>query len=872
VILAKKKYACTPGQFCAALRKTGFSLVYEASFGADVVTKVYTDYIAGQVRDKGRENTHVIASPCPALMNYVEKHVPSLIDEFAPIMSPMAVQAVLARYWNEGEIAVIGANPCVTKKSELLDEELGLYDEDLTFEELIEFIDSREIIPSMLEESDFDGIQAYYGAGFPISGGLTKTLEQFTDLTEFNPIGNDYIILEGEDRSTHFLKKMALKKSENGNLSGYPLLIDLLYCEGCILGKSFGIDSDLLENRRIVSEYTQKRFERTIENEKKYKGYSILVKNTVEAPEFEKWLETVDVLIKNNKFTRTWCDKHYERKLPGEEEMRFILESDGKFASGDELNCGACGYLTCRERAIAVYNGENVLGGCVIHMKHEAKLSSDENLRLRELDKMKTEFMSTVSHELRTPLTSVLGFAKIIKKRFEDVLFPLIKEKDKKVERAVRQVKDNVDIIISEGERLTTLINDVLDLAKMEAGRVEWKIEPLSVEEIIDRAVAATSSLFEQKGLAIKMEIQGDLPMVPGDRDRLIQTVINLISNAVKFTPQGSVTCKAAFIGNEVTISVIDTGIGIAKEDQGGVFEKFKQVGDTLTDKPKGTGLGLPICKQIVEQHGGRIWVNSKPGEGSIFTFAIPVSEETETAQNKTIDLDLLVKQLTDRTKEGPPGSEWAGGKEILVVDDDTGIRQLLRQELEAVGYNVREAGDGIDAIDKIKKKRPDLIILDVMMPGMNGFDTAAVLKNDPQTAEIPVVILSVLEDRDRGYRIGVDRYFTKPYNTDNLIDEIGTLLSRGSSRKKVLVVDEDRSTLKTISDALESRGYTVVEASEGTECIKKALSEQPDMIIIDTICSEKANVVKTLRYEKGLENLIFIILDKNEKSNGLGE
>lgn len=226
VILAKKKYACTPGQFCAALRKSGFSLVYEASFGADVVTKVYTDYIAGLVRDKGRENTHVIASPCPALMNFVEKHVPSLIDEFAPILSPMAVQAVLARYWNEGEIAVIGANPCVTKKSELLDEELGLYDEDLTFEELIEFIDNRGIIPSVLEESDFDGIQAYYGAGFPISGGLTKTLEQFTDLTEFNPIGNDYIILEGEDRSTHFLKRMALKKSENGNLSGYPLVND----------------------------------------------------------------------------------------------------------------------------------------------------------------------------------------------------------------------------------------------------------------------------------------------------------------------------------------------------------------------------------------------------------------------------------------------------------------------------------------------------------------------------------------------------------------------------------------------------------------------------------------------------------------------
>jgi len=866
VIVAKKKYACTPGQFCAALRKAGFSLVYESSFGADVVTKVYVDYIDGLIKDKGRENTHVIASPCPALMNFVEKHAPSLIDEFAPILSPMAAQAVLAKYWNDEEIAIVGANPCVAKKSELLDRDLGLYDEDLTFEELINLIDGKGIIPSELEESEFDGIQAFYGAGFPISGGLTKTLEQFSDSAEYNPIGNDYIILEGEDRSTGFLKRMAQRKNEHGTLAGYPLLIDLLYCEGCILGKFLGIDSDLLENRRIISEYTQQRFKRTMENEQKYKGYAILVKNTVQAPEFEKWLEIVDELIKNNKFIRTWNNKLYERKMPNEAELKFILESDGKFNSDDELNCGACGYLTCRERATAVHNGENVLGGCIIHMKQEAKLSSDENLRLRELDKMKTEFMSTVSHELRTPLTSVLGFAKIIKKRLGDVVFPLVNTGDNKVDRAVRQVKDNLDIIISEGERLTTLINDVLDLAKMEAGRVEWEMEPLSVEEIIDRAAAATTSLFEQRGLELNKEMQQDLPRVPGDRDRLIQTIINLISNAVKFTTQGSVTCRATVVGNDVEVSVIDTGIGIAREDQGKVFEKFKQIGDTLTDKPKGTGLGLPICKQIVEQHGGRIWVHSEPGQGSTFSFTLPVFKEPEAEPGKSIDLDSLVKQLQDYAKDGTSGLSWSG-KEILLVDDDAGIRSLLRQELEAVGYNIREAKDGMEAISQVKKERPDLIILDVMMPGMSGFDTAAVLKNNPQTADIPVVILSVLEDKDRGYRIGADRYFTKPYNTDYLLDEIEVLLSKGSSRKKVLVVDEDRSTFKTISDALEVRGYTVVEANKGIECIKKALSEQPDMIIIDTLCSEKTNLVKTLCFEKGLNNVVFIMLKEHEKT-----
>jgi signal transduction histidine kinase len=254
----------------------------------------------------------------------------------------------------------------------------------------------------------------------------------------------------------------------------------------------------------------------------------------------------------------------------------------------------------------------------------EANLELQEaNIRLLELDNMKSDFLSTVSHELRTPLTSVLGFAKIIRKRLEEVIFPTVDLNDKKVERATRQVKENISIIVSEGERLTTLINDVLDLAKMEAGRTDWNMEPLSMSEVIDRATAATMSLFDQKGLELIKDVEEDLPSVMGDNDKLIQTVINLISNAVKFADKGSVTCRVRKTGDKITVSVIDTGLGIAKEDQEKVFEKFKQVGDTLTDKPKGTGLGLPICKHIVEHHGGEIWIESERGKGSNFSFTL---------------------------------------------------------------------------------------------------------------------------------------------------------------------------------------------------------------------------------------------------------
>jgi PAS domain S-box-containing protein len=440
----------------------------------------------------------------------------------------------------------------------------------------------------------------------------------------------------------------------------------------------------------------------------------------------------------------------------------------------------------------------------------------------KEVDQMKTDFISTVSHELRTPLTSVLGFAKIIKKKLDEVIFPLVSADDKKIQRNIKQVGDNIDIIVSEGVRLTELINDVLDIAKMEAGKIEWKMEPLQINEVVERAIAATSALFQQKDLELIPEIETGLPQIMGDRDRLIQVVINLISNAVKFTACGSVTCRVNYADSTITVSIIDAGIGIAQADLEKVFEKFKQVGDTLTDKPKGTGLGLPICKQIVEHHGGRIWVESETGKGSCFSFTLPISVSCE-LNIKTLDMNTLVKQLREHVVQNAPASN-SGNKTVLVVDDDANIRQLLRQQLEAEGYTIREAKDGLEAIASVKKAAPDLIILDVMMPGVNGFDVAAVLKNDPKTMTIPIIILSIVEDKERGYRLGIERYLMKPIETETLLHEIGTLIPLGNSSKKILVVDEDCSTVKTLAEVLQAKGYSVVEVIDAEELREKAM------------------------------------------------
>jgi len=482
----------------------------------------------------------------------------------------------------------------------------------------------------------------------------------------------------------------------------------------------------------------------------------------------------------------------------------------------------------------------------------------------KEIDQMKTDFLSTVSHELRTPLTSVLGFAKLIQKKLEDNILPTVDTNNKKTDRAVRQVRENLDIIVSEGERLTSLINDVLDISKIEAGKIEWNIQPTFISEIIDHALSATSVLAQNQELPVIREIEPDLPQVRCDRNRLIQVVINLISNAIKFTPSGSITCRAQHQGTNIVISVIDTGIGLSPNDLDKVFDKFTQVGEIMTDKPQGTGLGLPICKQIIEHHGGRIWVESKLDQGSTFSFTLPTGEVAQTTEIVSTNWQALVTRLKENVGRAVTPENKAQ-KTILVVDDEPHIRQLLRQELEAVGYQVDVATDGMDALNQIKASLPDLIILDVMMPNIDGFDLAAVLKNNPATMGIPTIVLSIIQDQERGYRLGVDRYLSKPIDTDVLLNDIKTLLDQGTSNRKVLVVDIDVATTQTLTDVLLSTGYTVTQSTTGKDGIEKALSLQPDMIIVDSAISIEHDLVNTLRFDNGLETIFFIMVEESQ-------
>ncbi|MCD5406879.1 MAG: methyl-accepting chemotaxis protein [Desulfotomaculum sp.] len=509
ILIAAKKYRCNPGQFCSALKKIGFSQVYESSFGADVVTKVYADYLRAQIVAQGKENTHVITSPCPSLMNLIEKHFPQLIDQFAPVLSPMAAQALLVKGWNQSPVNIIGASPCVAKKSELLDEKLGLFDQVLTFEELIALIDEQNIQPANLPETEFDGIQALYGAGFPVSGGLVKTLTLFSEDLPLNP--DDILVLEGEDRSYQFLKQMARQKS-SGNLANYPVLIDILFCEGCIAGKALGIEIDLMEAEYLIHDYTQRRFEKIKKSGlfKKYQGYQLLIKNTVEAPEYQRWLKIVDELVHSNKFSRSWSNQLYTKKIPPAAALRAILDQDGRYTPADELNCQACGYYSCRERATAVYNGENEAGGCMVHQKEVVEKQRLEAQRTKDLLLDNADSLGVAIGEIATAnQDNAAGSTKLL-------------DNVEAQTAEISQLEEKIATVIKSFEYFTEIAQSITDIAE------QTKI--LSLNAQIEAARAGTVG----KGFAVVAKEMGQLSQDTQDK----------LKNIAEFSRQVNLTKK----------------------------------------------------------------------------------------------------------------------------------------------------------------------------------------------------------------------------------------------------------------------------------------------------------------------------------------
>ncbi len=387
----------------------------------------------------------------------------------------------------------------------------------------------------------------------------------------------------------------------------------------------------------------------------------------------------------------------------------------------------------------------------------------------REIDRLKTEFVSLVSHELRTPLSSIKAYAEILLK---------------KPDRDTNQRVEFLNIINEETDRLTRLINDILNITKIEERKIDIERRPVDISGLIDKSASAQRSSAQRKNITIDVGVQRDIPLIWGDEDSLMQVLANLLNNAVKYTPEGGeIRMSAQCLHDdsrspgEVEVRVSDNGVGIPPEHLEKVFERFYRIDQPFIGGQTGTGLGLYFCKYIVERHGGRIWAESEVGKGSTFVLELPVAEQADALREPETYHEPLYTAQADGLLLYP--KELREKISILVVDDDKRVRDFLRYHMQEEGFTVYEAEDGLKAIDLARKIKPSVIVLDTVIPGMDGYEVLEALKENQATEHIPVVILSGSEDSKVAMELGATHYLVKPIARRTLIKAVDDILSK---------------------------------------------------------------------------------------------
>lgn len=423
---------------------------------------------------------------------------------------------------------------------------------------------------------------------------------------------------------------------------------------------------------------------------------------------------------------------------------------------------------------------------------------SEAHKKLQEYDKNKTTFLSNVSHELRTPLSSIRSYSEILL-NYDDI------DNDTS--------KEFIQIINMESERLSTLVNEVLDLMKIEAGKVELNMSTVNPARLLEEGEKIVKPMAIEKGLSLEVEVDRDIPYIHGDRNQMIQVIVNLLNNAVKFTSEGSITLGARLQGDFVEFYVADTGEGIFPEEKEAIFDEFYRISDVVLHRPKGSGLGLSISKRIVEFHGGKIWVESELGRGSRFFFTIPLAPGNEPSRKEeTRTTDIHVNAIY---------------RPILVIANDITIRRALRKKLEELGYQTLGADTPGRALQITRSMKPGLIVLDVSDDWDNFFE----LLRWAKSSQIRSILVSLhIYNFGEEPRLALNGYITRPFDKHQILSMLDLLNIRGG---KVAIVSPDQEESRTLQVLLGTAGYDTILFGAGAPAVKACGASAPEVLII---------------------------------------